>query len=549
MPKKRAIMSKSNKKATILKNYAKLAKTLRRDIRLSDMQDEGITRDMISHHFGSLSALDDQARASFPNKFFDVSVESLYSPKAISNLRDRVANCKKFVITTAVNGCDVHDDFYAALKKYCKTNDAQLLVLVSSDPAANLPVYNRKWGTISAKLQNDMIVLEDTRLNSNVFISTIKLSAKSIDPTTGLGRIGQRNGTFIYASPKQRLRAVATSNKKLPHFLMTTGSVTVPNYNTELYMSQRTAYIAENDHVLGAIIVEIVDDQIYHFRQIQANSKGVFFDLGKEYSANSIKTSRPEAFILGDWHSGSTDPTARRAWEEVSLLLKPKKIFLHDAFDGLSINHHEENKHILKAKRAETGQLSLESELKGLAQDLQDMLDLTDEVIIVKSNHDVFLEHYLQKGKYVEDPHNHKLALKIASAYLDGLDPLKFGVSLFFQDKEKWSKVRWLSIDDDFQVEGIQCGAHGQLGSNGAKGSLQAMEAAYGNSVSGHSHTPEILRGAWQVGTSSLLKLEYNRGASSWLHSSCLVYPGGARQMINSIEGSWRLELKNKKRK
>ena len=108
-------------------------------------------------------------------------------------------------------------------------------------------------------------------------------------------------------------------------------------------------------------------------------------------------------------------------------------------------------------------------------------------------------------------------------------------------DKKVIDKVKWLSIDDDYRVEGIQCGAHGHLGANGSRGSLEAMETAYGNSVSGHSHTPQILRGAWCVGTSSLLKLEYNRGASSWLHSSCLIYPGGARQLINCIDGKWKL--------
>jgi hypothetical protein len=540
-------MSKTNKKASILGKYARLAKSLRRDISLADIQKLGVTRDMISHHFGSLSALDKEARETHPDKFFDVSVDSLYSPKSLNTLRNKVDGANRFVITTAVNGCEVHNAFYASLQNYCKVNKAQLLIVVSSDPASNLAVHGRKWGTISAKLQNETIVLEDTRLNSNVFISTIKLSAKSIDPTTGLGRIGQRNGTFIYASPKQRLRPVPTSNTKLPHFLMTTGAITEPNYNTELYMSQRTAYIAENDHVLGAVVVEVVDDQIYHFRQIQANAKGKFYDLGKEYSGESVKDVRPEAFVLGDWHSGSTDPDARRAWEEISLLVKPKRIILHDAFDGLSINHHEDHQQLLKAKRAEAGQLSLGSEIKGLAEDLSDLLELTDELVVVKSNHDVFLERYLQSGKYVEDHHNHRLALKLASAHLDGHDPIKFGVAEHFKKKDRWNKVTWLRIDNDYKIEGIQCGAHGHLGSNGARGSLQAMEAAYGNSVSGHTHSPEILRGAWQVGTSSLLKLEYNRGASSWLHSSCLIYPGGSRQLINAIEGDWRLQPKRRK--
>ncbi len=528
-----------DKKNSIISSYVRLAKKLKRDIRMKDLQAEGITKDMVSHHFGSLSALERIARNFKPDSFFDVPVEKLYSQKALASLRDDVQAHKRFVITTAVTGCNVHDKFYSSIKSYCEAKDAKLLILMAADPAHSPSV--KEWGTIAAKLKDETIVLEDTKLNSNFFLSTIKLSAKHIDPTTGLGRIGQRNGTFVYASPKQRLKAVPTSNSSLPHFMMTTGAITVANYKSEAYLSQRTAYIAEHDHVLGAVVVEIVDDKIYHFRQIQADSKGAFFDLGVKYSPSGISDSRPEAFVLGDWHAGSTDPLARKAWFDVSAATNPKRIILHDAFDGMSINHHEKNYKILKAKRAERGQLSLEEEFKTMAADLESIAALTDEVVIVKSNHDQFLERYLQEAHYVSDPHNHRLSLALAMDMLDGKDPLKSAITARLTPATA-KKIRWLSIDDDHQIEGIQCGAHGHLGSNGARGSLQSMEAAYGNSVSGHSHTPEILRGAWCVGTSSHLKLDYNRGASSWLHSSCLIYQGGSRQLINSIEGQWNLK-------
>lgn len=527
-----------DKKSHIVKTYVKLAKKLKRDVKMKDLQEADITKDMVSHHFGSLSALERVARNYKPDNFFDVPVESLYSQKALASLRDDVKSYSKFVVTTAVTGCDVHDKFYASIKTYCKDNNAKLLILMSSDPAHT---KSREWGTIASKLKGETIVLEYTKLNSNVFLSTIKLSAKHIDPTTGLGRIGQRNGTFIYASPKQRLKAVPTSNSELPHFMMTTGAITASNYNSEMYMSQRTAYIAEHDHVLGAVVVEIKDDKIYHFRQIQADAKGAFFDLGIKYTPSGSSDSRPEAFVLGDWHAGSTDPKARQAWFDVSKRTSPKRIILHDAFDGMSINHHEQHYKLLKAKRAEKGQLSLSEELKILAKDLEDIASLTDEVVIVKSNHDQFLERYLQEARYVQDPHNHRIALKLAIDVLDGKDPLKSAITeLLKPDVSK--KIKWLSIDDDYTVEDIQCGAHGHLGANGARGSLQSMEASYGNSVSGHSHTPEIMRGAWRVGTSSYLKLDYNKGSSSWLHSSCLIYQGGSRQLVNAIDGEWYVE-------
>lgn len=530
-------MSKDDKKADILKTFIKLRKELNRNVKMADLKAAGVTKDMVQHHYDSLSNLESVAREKHPKVFHDVSVDSLYTPKAKEDLKATIGNYRKFVITTAVVGCHVNDDALAAVKTYCKQNHAKLLVLLAADPAASAG-----W-SIDKKLQNEHIVFHDVSLNSNIFISTIKLSAKHIDPITGLDRIGQRNGTFIFASPKQRLNLVATSNEKLAHALMTTGAITDPNYETSRYMSERTAYIADNDHVMGAIVVEVVDDKVYHFRQVQFDNDGSFIDLGKKYTASGKTVDvGAEALVLGDWHSGETDPQVIKATTEMCQLLKPKNIILHDAFDGLSINHHEENFKALKAVRAMKGQLSLLQEIVGLSNDLDKLSKLTDKIVIVKSNHDEFLSsHYLNKGKYVDDPQNHRLALDLAMAMIDGKDPLQYGVEKYGMLLNK-AKIKWLQRDEDFTIAGIQLGAHGDKGPNGSKGTLRAMEKAYSNSVTGHSHTPGILRGAWAVGTSSYLKLTYNEGPSSWLQAHCIVYKNGSRQLINIIDGNWRAE-------
>jgi hypothetical protein len=534
----------TSKRNLILKAYIKLIKNTG-NVKMKDLKSEGISKDMVAHHFGSLGSLDSEARKKSPEVFKNIAIEALYSKEALSGLRKDVTKSNKFIITTAVNGKEVDLNFYESIKVYCKENDAKLLILVSSDPASSLASHGKRWGTISAVLEDETIVLEDTKLNNNVFLSTIKLSAKHIDPTTGLARIGQRHGTCIYASPKQRLKAIPVANGKLPHFMMTTGAITKPNYDSDLYMSQRTAYIAENDHVMGAIIVEIDDTEIFHFRQVQANADGCFIDLGIQYCPKFTKKVRPEAFVLGDWHSGETDIDAANSWFEVIDTLQPKRVILHDAFNGLSVNHHENGKTLLKARRFENNQLSLHQELSDLADDLKTFIEtrpFIEELTIVKSNHDAFIDRYLQDATYVYDPQNHRLALELAIALLDGKDPLKEGIRRFFVGQEElFNRIKWLKIEDDYKVEGVQCGAHGHLGSNGAKASILSTESTYGNSITGHTHTPEILRGAWTVGTSSRLRLDYNKGgASSWMLTSCLLYTGGSRQLINVIEGAWR---------
>jgi hypothetical protein len=533
----------SKKKSQMLREYAQLRKKLKTDVSMDDLtSNTEYTKDMLKHHWSSLAKIDAAAREKYPKCFLDVYLDDLLEDNAqIDLLRDTVQKHNKFVITTAVTGCGLDTKAYDSVKQYCKKNDAALLVLVASDPASNLD--RGTLGRIDKRLTGEAIVLEDTHLNSNIFLSTIKLSAKHIDPITSLTRVGQREGSFIYASPKQRLKASPVSNVKMPHFLMTTGAITVPDYRSTNYMSNRTAHIAEHDHVMGAIIIEIGDSDEYHFRQIQFDDKGRFIDLGQQYDGKNIKEIRPEAFVLGDWHSGSTCPMAKEVWKQVCDETKPKRLVLHDMFDGRSINHHEAHNIDSKAKRAAMGHLDLLGELKLVARDLEELDKWVDELVVVKSNHDEFLKRFLQKGNFSDDPYNYKTYLKLAYEYVDtSCDPLKYGVEELGElDANVAKNVRWLERDEDLIISGIQLGAHGDKGANGARGGLKSMEKAYGNSVTGHSHSPEILRGAWQVGTSSKLKLSYNVGPSSWLNTSCLVYPNGQRQLINAIGGKYKI--------
>jgi predicted phosphodiesterase len=207
---------------------------------------------------------------------------------------------------------------------------------------------------------------------------------------------------------------------------------------------------------------------------------------------------------------------------------------LHDVFDGKSISHHNEGKLITLTKLAEKGRLSLRDELNGYVSDLK-TLSKNHHLVVVKSNHDEHLERYLNEARYIGHPHNHKLSLTLASWQVAGFNPLE---QYFLQEHpEEAENVTFLERDQSFKIAGIELGAHGDKGANGSRGSSRSMENAYGKCVYGHTHTPEISREAWCVGTTSLLQLDYNVGPSSWFHTSCLVYENGQRQLLNCIDG------------
>jgi hypothetical protein len=55
--------------------------------------------------------------------------------------------------------------------------------------------------------------------------------------------------------------------------------------------------------------------------------------------------------------------------------------------------------------------------------------------------------------------------------------------------------------------------------------------------VIGHSHTAGKFKNMTQMGTTSKLRMGFNKGPSSWIHCSALVYKNGQVQLINSIDG------------
>jgi hypothetical protein len=518
---------------SIVGTYVRLAKKSKMHPTRVVMKRAGVSRDQIRHHFGSLMELRKRAKALFPKAFEGVIDEEIFSPERHSRIEKLVGKKKVFFITTAVTGCRLSPGFLNNIDAFCRDRDAVPLFLLASDPAAT----TNGW-SIDPALADRNIVFDDIALNSNCFINTIKLSAKHIDPITSLGRIGQRDGTFVFASPKQRLKFVANSNTKMPHAMMTTGACTIPDYSTTRYMSDRTAVIAKHDHVMGGIIVEVVDNKIFHFRQVQAEKSGSFIDLGHYYQNGKATKVKAKAFVLGDYHAGETDHTAQKAWLEAAKEVGVETVVFHDIFNGKSINHHEEKKTLLRARRANENKSRLDEEVFMVAAVLNLWSPYAKSLVVTKSNHDEFLDRYLDDGRFMDDPQNLSYSLDLAKKVVDGADPLKYAVER--AGLKNPAQVRWLKRDEDFKVAFIELGSHGDKGPNGARGSLKSMENGYGNSVSGHSHTPEILRGAWQVGTTSLLKLDYNKGMSSWLHSSCFVYANGSRQLINSINGCWR---------
>ena len=97
---------------------------------------------------------------------------------------------------------------------------------------------------------------------------------------------------------------------------------------------------------------------------------------------------------------------------------------------------------------------------------------------------------------------------------------------------ERYPKFITLGRNDSYKVKNWELGQHGDVGSNGSRGSLQQFRKLNTKIVVGHYHSPGRKDGALAVGTSTKLRVGYNNGPSSWLQTHVIIHNDGRAQHI-----------------
>lgn len=498
----------------------------------------------INKYFDTEKDLFDECSKQYPEVQDFIFNENSFGYEYEEELKKQIKSHKTFFITSAVSGKKINQQLLSSIKNYINRNNALCLILPCEDRLNRKSVYN--W-QLSPELKQDnfYVVYNDTYLNSNIYMSDIKVSAKQINPQSGLPQFTQE-GSVIIASPKQDLEFIANSNKKLANAIMTTGAITENDYSNDAFMSQRLNKIAEYEHILGGIIVEVENDKIFHFRQVQMGSDGEIIDLGIKYTPDN-KTSLVEGsvMVVGDSHFGEEDKEVINKEKDIIDFLGIQHLVMHDVFTGTSVSHWNSKKTITSAISAKENKISLKDEAEMTAQMIDNFAECVDDIVIPYSNHHVFLDRYLEDGKYAFDKVNLRYCLDIVKAMIDGETlPVRYMLENQTNFKNA-NKVKWLEPNDDFDYYSIEISQHGQLGSNGARGNLATYRKAYKKSMSAHTHSARIYRGAISVGTSTKMQLGYNLGLSSWTNTCGVIYPNGTYQLINIInkDGNYTWKL------
>jgi hypothetical protein len=466
---------------------------------------------------------------------------------------------KRFFLTSAQNNTSVFKAAWDNIQALCVHYDAELIVSPYT--------YHKKYWSQSGEIKPGSDTKEDyeetfwdkavepyLRLDhlqlgkSLIFCAGMNILPTAVNPLSGL-ELHTGRASAVYPHAKMQLTSVASGKFEGTKLMFTTGTVTKRNY-----LQKKIGQTAEPHHCYGGLIVEIDTDGSFFVRQVQADEKGVIHDLDLRVAGGVVYTDNPiEAITWGDIHAYKMDPTVAEAcWGDGGMLdtLQPKYQFFHDVFDMYARNHHErKSPHRMFERRL----LGIDEVWKEAAI-TADFLKKADRPwckgIAVKSNHDDAFERWLQSTDCLLMMDTANIVLwhegNLAWFHEAALNNKRFlPIEWLLQREGAPKSIQFLREDESFIIchdehGGIECGMHGHLGVNGAKGNLRSFSKTGRRSNTADKHCAGIFNGAYQSGVSGKLDMWYNKGLSTWSQSHILTYPNSMRSIVTMWKGRWR---------
>lgn len=460
---------------------------------------------------------------------------------------------RKLVITSAQNATKVFRPFWKALRVYCEHNNAELIVIPYRyrNPTSFWSQSSKDqdwWDPIVCPyIKEDYVQLTD----SLQLFGPVKTQPTASNPLSGYDTVSGCDSA-IFGHPKIQLTTIPTPSKTLPKIIATTGACTVENYTPT-----KAGFKGYFHHSIAAMIVEI-DENEFHLRHVHADENtGAFYDLDKYYTSTKVKENQTIAgLVTGDTHAEFIDEAVKAATytgeDSICNVLRPKQVVLHDLQDFYARNHHHRGDPFSLYSKHKFGRNSVEEGLQASADFLDNIIPKGITRVIVKSNHDEAFDRWLKEHEAGSDPENDKFyhymmyhtykSIKRTETGYSRMDPFKF----WCLNPDEYPGLRnvqdtlFLERDRSHTIERIEVGYHGDKGPNGGRGSAKSFSKIGPKTVIGHSHSPCIYEGVYQVGLSAMRHLEYVSGPSSWLQTHCIIYPDGKRTLINIINGKWR---------
>lgn len=441
-----------------------------------------------------------------------------------------------YIITGYDIRCGINNSFINCIKQLSNHLNASLLLV---------PINKNDIELIPKKLKNNFeIITNNIKFNNNLSLELVQTDCFIQNPVLGWRGAFQDKSIIIPALTKELVSEPSEVNYRQ---ILTTGSVGYLDakfddldmkeeshtktrwYRASSVMNNRRAIVSQRFVKPSALVVTVMNDELFTTRYVTMEKEGIIYDLGYKITKNSVSESNPLALVVGDHHADEMDIKNHRATLDMIKTLNPKEVILNDFYNGTAFNHHIMND-INKYDKV----LSIDEEVSITKKVLKSITDISNRVVYLQSNHDNFILKFLNGGidnwringnlkmcyilqAYMAETNNHPI-IKL----LD-LDKIS---NLYFSPEREIYKVGNTSV------------IHGH--ESFVKIGFRGLAKAYDKVVTGHFHKPEVFRNSACTGTMMKVDHNYHIGINVTSCANCLIQPDESLQLITITDGKWR---------
>lgn len=426
-----------------------------------------------------------------------------------------------YFVTWAQANTPIDRNLWKNMKAYADHTNAEIIVLPGTYSISDSQY--EKLPEVWAKEINPYLFAREEKLHKYLsIISDAHVLPTAERPLRGFEGVTGEDSSIV-GHPRQHIESVATLPNSTDKFLMTTGAITVPNYR-----KARVGKKAKFNHVMGFLVIEIIDEDNFIPRHVSTTPDGNFIDL--MFLVENGKVTREldvEAFAM-EVHLQLEDKEVLKSVYEFSKYLSPKRLVLHDLFNGTSVNPHIKSDFIEKVVRSEDGQDCVLSEINYMLDFLEDWKTV-GEIHVIPSNHNDWLDRWVRNGSGSTDVKNIRIFNELQNILIDKKAE-KGLIAWAIDDEFEGDGVITYGRNDSFKICGIEMNNHGDLGASGAKGTPETFRKLNTKIVSGDKHFLYTLDGACGIGIVAKKDHGYNKGLGKWVQSIGLVNRHGKFQ-------------------
>lgn len=451
-------------------------------------------------------------------KFLNFSLyESQFAKAKLHVLKES----KRYIISSAQNASTVNIEFLRNMEAYAKFIHAEIGIIATryKNPTS-LWIDEDVW---ASPVQPYLTATRQFLHKDLLLLGDFKVQATSPNPTNGIEVFGNE-ASVIVGSPRIEFRSVPVLPTQKQKFLYSTGTVTTPNFTDSVAGGKAAAH-----HSYGFVVIEVESDEVVHIRSVSASEDGSFNDLIYRVEDEKVFTEKVDILVWGDSHFAQKEEKVTFAFRKLCADLYVSTSVLHDVWDSRSINVHNIKKPIIQHKLMVEGKDDLKKELNQMYFELDWFERNMEKTYVIASNHDDMLDRAMEQSDWRSNLKNAEifvelLMLTLSHKATNGLIP--------YYINNRYKKIVALGTNDSLVLNDVELGLHGHKGPNGSKGSIQSFSKLSTKTIIGHSHSPGIKWGCYQVGISCSMQHGYNDGLSSWAYAGVTLNKHGKRQMI-----------------